>query len=356
LTLLNINEARLAALYNDAYLPFIEQLHGAAGAVAARALMHTLKELYAHREPTSFERLIVFQTVQESPLLSARIEFASVAELSYLTDGIMAVQVTTGGVVRVLTDVPDILTLSDTAVVYVYGQDGEEYFWARGQNKRVTRIHSALQSAFATPTFSSLDDALNDYARRVARVSRCHVLNAKWGGSTRGAWYDDSRLFFLAKPEETLRRSLEQFLVSSLRGSADVRPEQNVDESHPIDIKVTFESPRHVALIEIKWLGKSRNEDGSLATPYSEYRAQEGADQLAGYLDANHPYDPETRTRGYLVVIDARRWGLSEDSSSVTIANGMRYSNSEIDYEPAHHDTRPDFAPPLRMFVEPVCQ
>lgn len=355
--LLNIDQARLAALYNEAYLPFIEDQHGTAGAMAARVLMQTLKDFYAHREPRSFERLIVFQTVEESPLLPASADYASVAELCRLTDARMAVQVTAAGALRLLTESPDILALSETAVVYVYGEDREEYFWARSQSRRVARLHPALQSAFAAPTFETLDDALNDYARRVARVSHCHVLNAKWGGgSTRGAWYDERRLFFLAKPEETLRRSLEQFLVTSLRGSADVRPEQNVDETQPIDIKVTFDSPRHVALIEIKWLGKSRNEDGSMATPYYEHRAQEGADQLAGYLDANHPYDPENKTRGYLVVIDARRRGLKDQSTTVAAADGMFYELREIDYDPAHHTTRNDFAAPLRMFVEPICQ
>src|SRR5438552_3825497 len=105
--LFNIDEARLAALYDDAYLPFIEQQHGPIGGVAARALMHTLKELYAHREPTSFDRLILFQTVQESPLLPARAEYVSLPELCRLTDAIMAIQVTTGGILRVLADVPD---------------------------------------------------------------------------------------------------------------------------------------------------------------------------------------------------------------------------------------------------------
>jgi len=355
--LLKIDEDRLAAMYNETYLPFIEQQHGAAGGMAARALMQALKNIYAHREPISFERLIVFQAVQEFPLLPAMAEFLSVAELCQLTYARMAIQVMAGGAVRVLTEIPDILSISNTAVVYIYGEDHEEYFWARGEKRRVLRLHPSLQSAFATPTFETLDDALNDYARRVVRVSHCHVLNAKSvGGSTRGAWYDDRRLFFLAKPEDTLRRSLEQFLVTFLRGSADVRPEQKVDETQPVDIKVTFDSPRHVALIEIKWLGKSRNEDGSMATPYYAHRAQEGADQLAGYLDANHPYDPENRTRGYLVVIDARRHGLNEQSTTVTTADGMFYASKEIDYDPAHHATRKDFAPPLRMFVEPICQ
>jgi hypothetical protein len=356
LTLLEINEARLAELYNAAYLPFIEQNHGASGGVAARAIMQMLKDLYAHREPTSFGRLILFQTVSEVPMFEARVEHTSVVELARLDDPVMAVQLTGSGRLRVLTEIPDVLTVSDYAVVYVYGDDGEEYFWARGQNRTVTRLHPALQSAFATPTFTSLDDALNYYARHVARVSRCHVLDPKTGGSTRGAWYDPKRLFFLAKPETTIRRSLEQFLVASLRGSADVRPEQIVDESHPVDLKVTFDSPRHVALVEIKWLGKSRNEDGSMATEYSQSRAQEGANQLADYLEANYPYDPEKKTRGYLVVLDARRWSLNEDSTSVTSQNGMYYANREIAYDPDHHASRRDFAPPLRMFVEPVCQ
>jgi hypothetical protein len=36
-----------------------------------------------------------------------------------------------------------------------------------------------------------------------------------------------------------MRRSLTQYLIAHLGAGFEVRPEQNMDESHPVDIKVT---------------------------------------------------------------------------------------------------------------------
>jgi hypothetical protein len=240
----------------------------------------------------------------------------------------------------------DVAALSQDAVVYVY-EDGAEYFHAKGESKQVRNVYLGSQSLFAIPTFEDLREALIHYRRHLVRTSRCAVF--------RTAWFDQNRLFYKGGPEATIRRSLELCLVSTLRGNAEVRPEQNVDESHPVDIRVTFQLSNRVALLEIKWLGKSKHLDGTLATEYTEARAREGATQLADYLDANRQYAPAQPTRGYLVVVDGRRRGLTDGSETVSTEDGFHYADQEIAFDPEYHKTRQDFEEPIRMFSEPVC-
>ena len=112
----------------------------------------------------------------------------------------------------------------------------------------------------------------------------------------------------------------------------------------------------HIALIEIKWLGKSLDENGKITTNYSAWRAKQGAKQLADYLDSNRGQVPTHQTIGYLVVIDARRRGLNELSISVNYVNGLFYKDAEVKYSPEYHRIRNDFERPIRMFVEPICE
>jgi hypothetical protein len=156
-----------------------------------------------------------------------------------------------------------------------------------------------------------------------------------------------------------MRESLAQHLRSSLRdhGIFEVREEQNVDESHPVDIKVTWSFTNNLALIEIKWLGQSVNAMGDgMGTRYGESRAREGAKQLADYLDGNLQRAPLHQTRGYLIVFDARREGLSFPPS-ITLAEARAYWDRDIEYDPRYDVTRMvrnDFAPPLRFYLEPA--
>ena len=109
-----------------------------------------------------------------------------------------------------------------------------------------------------------------------------------------------------------------------------------MDESHPVDIRISFEFTPSVALIEIKWLGKSRNVKGdAVSTNYGPWRAREGAQQLADYLEYYHQSSPSRSPRGYLIVIDGRRRGLSDDSKSIARVDGMYYDHQEITYAPS---------------------
>lgn len=151
-----------------------------------------------------------------------------------------------------------------------------------------------------------------------------------------------------------MRNSLTQFLKISLR-DAEVRPEQNMDESHPIDVKVTFTFTKRLALIEIKWLGKSiRKVPRKITAQYADKRARVGADRLADYLDWNRQQAPNRITRGYLVVLDGRRQSLKINKKTITQQQGGYYRHREIHFDPKYYEVREDFDAPIRMFMEPV--
>jgi hypothetical protein len=152
-----------------------------------------------------------------------------------------------------------------------------------------------------------------------------------------------------------MRQSLANFLAARLDASHEVREEQGVDESHPVDVKVTRLFSNRLAIIEIKWLGDSRDRN-HITVRYRDSRALEGAKQLADYLDMNRASAPNQVTRGYLVVIDARRRGLAETTTSISRTEGMHYRDIEIEYAVHHDQLRDDFEKPLRMFAEPVCR
>lgn len=151
---------------------------------------------------------------------------------------------------------------------------------------------SATSSIFAYPVYKELDEALETYDKTHAANSMCGVLKQ--------VWKDDSKKEFCEKPEHFMRDSLWQYLRAVLRNHT-VKREQIVDDSHPVDIKVTWPIISNVALIEIKWLGDSG------ATKYRDARANEGAKQLIDYLCASYEEEPDKNFIGYLTVFDGRR-------------------------------------------------
>jgi hypothetical protein len=347
---MNVDQEALNRLVVDAFLPMVVKEHGNAGGRVIRSLMASLRKIYRCIEPQECRgKIVVFQQVDPSPpkIEGTASAVAELADLRGRTKEGFVLEITVSGRLRLWPSAGvDPAVLSQYAVVYLY-DNGAEHFYAGGESRTVPNVYPGSQSLFAVPTFEELRDALIYYRGRLVRTSWCRVF--------RNVWFDDNRLFFREQPEATIRRSLEQCLVVSLRGSAEVRPEQNVDESHPIDIRVTFQLTNRVALVEIKWLGKSKHPNGTLATRYGSARARQGARQLADYLDANHQYAPHELARGYLVVVDGRRRGITKDSKEVLQEDGLHYLDKEITFKPKYHKTRQDFEEPFRMFAEPVC-
>jgi len=189
---------------------------------------------------------------------------------------------------------------------------------------------------------------LQHYARENVHESTCYIL--------KDVWYEPSRLFLKAGPESTMRNSLVQFLRNRIGGDHDVWLEQNVDESHPVDIRVKPKlSNNRLMLIEIKWLGDSVAEDGHVTARHRDARAQEGANQLTQYLDDQRRFAPSNVVKAYYVIIDARRRNLHQGDTTITHADGMYYESAELSFSPAPHETRRDFDPPYRMFARPIC-
>lgn len=237
--------------------------------------------------------------------------------------------------------------LDPTDAIFHRDANGQERILVGGR-EFVPNNPTDSPSAFSVPTFSTLEETLRRFAVDCARHGTI--------GELRAAWRSNQRLMFHPSPEATMRRSLEVFLIASLREvrEIDIRPETPVDESHPIDIRVVFTHTNRTALIEIKWMGDSADEAGGTHVKHRDARAKSGAQQLADYLDSDRPRSTGHQVIGFLVVLDARRRGITPQTATVTTAQGMFYEHREVEFQPEIL-ARPDFATPIRMFMEPVC-
>lgn len=336
----------------DTHVPMVQAVFGEAGVDAVFQIMETAKTLYKHVELERVSGSVVIYQIVSSPgapptPLSAG-PAADFPGLSNLPLGDLVLEITADG--RAYTRTLSGRTVEDlaqSAVVYRYSA-GHEEFLAGPQRKAVLRLDSSARSQFSVPTFSNLREALQHYARENVRESTCYIFKY--------VWHDSNRLFFKAKPEATIRNSLTQFLRNRLGADHDVWPEQNVDESHPVDIRVKPQfSNNRLMLVEIKWLGWSAAGDGHITARHGTLRAQEGADQLAQYLDDQLHFAPSHVVQGYFVIIDGRRHDLHEGDTTISTANGMYFEGEDLTFDPARHEIRNDFDPPYRMFARPIC-
>ena len=339
------------------YGPAIANAFGDEGADALRTTLSTIRELYGHVEPEMITgTLVVVHPVLDdgSNLVSdedagvhAHAEALAQAYGADARSTTSVVVILPNGYLHLRTNVVglDAEALSRTAIVYHYS-NGQEFFVVDSQRKAGLNPSKGVHlSTFSIPTFRQLEDALEAYRIHYVRPSRCPVFLE--------VWEDGTRLVFRNKPEATMRRSLAHYLSVALRGDAEVHQEKVVDESHPVDVEVTWPFAKRVAIIEIKWLGDSRTPSGKF-TSYRDARANEGAQQLAEYLDAKAAQSPTHDRTGYLVVIDGRRGGLTPETTSITTKEAMAYAKKGITFTPAYHEERDDFAEPVRMFAEPT--
>jgi len=347
---MSLNLAAIKEIVEHAYQPMIAKEHGDEGLLALREVLHALHKIYQYIDPeicpgpiTVFRALDSHAKPIKKP--GGRLVI-NLETLPHDVKGPVVFQVLDGGQLTLWNRTKsNPVPLSKVAVVYTY-QGGVERFYANGSNREVPKLFPSCSSAFSIPTFSNLQEAFEHYRIKYVRTSSCPIFS--------GAWYDGKRFFFKNAPESVMRDSLTRFLVGHFRGDAEVRPEQNVNASRPVDIKVTWWNTKKLALIEIKWLGKSRNKDGRVGVSYGEHRAREGAEQLVDYLDLNRSFAPTHTTVGYLVVIDGRRRNLTAKTTSITARDGLHYEDKEIEYNPEYHRQREDFAEPVRLFVEPI--
>ncbi|HEY3801980.1 MAG TPA: hypothetical protein VGL61_05205 [Kofleriaceae bacterium] len=335
----------LRELVSQAYVKSVFDAYGDRGTRALRPLLQGVKNIYTVVEPRGFSgRFVVFTSLDPTADIYGRataVECLDVSAVAREATAPGVVEVAWNGRYYVWKADCDPQLLIGEAIVYAYANN-VEVIYARDAMVTIPPVLGAMTSAFAVPAFADLESALEHYRTKLARECTCRILHE--------SWRDDRRLMFVAGPEVVMRRSLYQFLNSVIRG-AEVRPEQIVDETHPVDLKVTWDMARRVALIEIKWLGDSYN-DGNDPVAHRDARANSGAKQLADYLNANQNMVPDHVSRGYLVIIDGRRRGLGPDGELKANGNAAHFRDVEIVFAPKYHEQRTDFATPIRMFVE----
>lgn len=273
-------------------------------------------------------------------------EVSSVSALSVLlgaTEDIL-IEVMAGGSMRYW--VGAYTQNNEDRIVYTYKGPSQEAFIVADVEVTIPPLDGHL-SRYAVPYFSSLEAALDNYAEQCARLSQCPRL--------RNAWRDDTRLIFAPKPEHHMRDSLIFWLRNTLRGHSEIEvmPEQNVNASRPVDIKVHWSVGRQISMMEVKWLGKSAKENAtSWGSQYPASRAQEGLEQLATYLDLYRAEAPHFDARGHLVVFDGRREGLALTGAPLPRSKAFKHQHNPPNYDSALL-RRSDMGSPKRFFLEP---
>jgi hypothetical protein len=348
-----IDHDRLAALAMRDPRIHARNASGPDGAAMVGRLIERVRAIYRVMSP---EQITTGLTVVEplaphvDPSCSASVVGRDLQQVDELPDHYresLTVVAMPGAILRTSRDVLAPGDVVEADAVYHFDPTTGERIYVAGR-EFIPDNPTGLLSAFAVPTFATLERALGRYAIDFARYGAISEL--------RGIWRDESRLMFHEAPEQTMRRSLEAFLVATLREirAIDVRPETPIDESHPIDLRVIFTHTNRTALIEIKWMGDSADAAGGSHVRYRDARAKSGAQQLADYLDADRPRSTGHVVLGYLVLYDARRRGITPHTTSINRADGMFYEHRDVTFPP-NILARQDFATPLRMFMEPVC-
>jgi hypothetical protein len=349
----------MAAIAERMYQVHVEREHGQAGIAQLQVVLATVKRVYEIRSPLSFgEGLVVLAGLDTSTRVldeTSCSPLANATDISRLPRGAI-VEVLASGELRArsLGAADSLQTICSSAIVYAYGtqvNDGAEVIVLPTAPVSIPNPNG-YPSALAVPTFWELEDSLEFYRTHVASRSTCKVLKTAWADDG-----DDRRLAFVNHPESIMRESLAQHLRSSLRDHQAIRvnEEQNQSETEPVDIEVTWSLTTHIALIEIKWLGKCLNADGSdLASyAYTDARAREGVPQLVGYLEDAYERNPGHEVKGYLAVFDGRRRGVTSwTPGQVSSGDAWHYEGRDIDYQDVVPN-REDFRAPVRFFVEP---
>lgn len=241
----------------------------------------------------------------------------------------------------------DGIKLSNETFVYCWKREEKkaDQFIIKGEVVPFSEEDTPVEgSFFAVKTYNDLDEALTNYRDNVAPMCKGKALEDSM---------TPNRLFFYAAPEDLLQQALFEYLDSRLR-QCDVKREHNVDKSKPVDIMVKWLGTSHMALIEIKWVGKSlkKGDESDVSVQYSDSRANEGANQLVDYIEKNADSFPRDVTIGYLVVYDLRRHNTNPSRTSISRADANYYKEKEIVYNPQYELTRNDFKKPYRFFIK----
>lgn len=346
--MVNVSPAELAEIARQLFVPRIAADLGQPGTRALNRLLPVVRDVHIAVTTERLQHGLVILCPMEGdePCLAAA--FREIADLDGLTtvfDGQtpLTIQLSQSGyrVWMMGLDEPP----ASKYLAYHYRSAYDEIFFSDQLVYKVPEIR-ASPSYFGIPYFRELRVALEQYGVTWVRLSKCEIFDR--------SWLDASRNVFGPGPEVWMRRSLQRYLRNSFREHSSVLVEQNVNETRPVDVKVTWGPFKRVALIEIKWLGRSARAGEATATQrHSAQRARDGAQQLADYLDLYHAESAQEEARGYLTVFDGRRRGLRLPSTELSTDDAGYYRHEEIEYDAALL-ARPDFEVPIRFFCEPA--
>jgi len=247
------------------------------------------------------------------------------------------------------SSVNDLLSTTDGFVAYKFlGAKQKEVFVVNDREVSVKNKYSC-PSIFALQ-YGKLDEALRFYSQSKIRTANCEIF--------RKCFYNNKYIYFKSGPENCLQKSLREFLSTRIRG-VDVVREYNLGASKPVDVRVHWREANRSALIELKWMGKSVKDDGSLNSgSHANSRGNDGMKQIKEYLDLGKQDSPTVINKGYLVVIDARRKVPTNSVvTSVNRKDGFKYAGKELSIKPELEYWKffPDISTIFRMFVEPIC-
>lgn len=246
----------------------------------------------------------------------------------------------------------NIILDSNTSLIYKFHRN-REFFIANKEEIEITEQY--FGSRFSNE-FWELNKFLERYASQKIRHSSCPIFNK--------SWYDKKRIFFKGGskdiPEKFMQESLKNF-IDDIRifkgeiGQFENDREHTLGAERPVDLIVRWEKSNRIALIEIKWLGKSKNKDGKITSIHTNSRANEGYQQLKEYYELAKIDYPNKIIKCYLVVIDGRRWQTNENTNNISRLNGMYYEDKELEIDKRYWEDYPEIEKPIRMFVEPIC-
>lgn len=360
----SISIENVQKLVERAYLPHAQAAFGAAGVDGIKTLLDTVRLIFQRCPPERLPgTLSVVFGLNATPLAPA---ISSLGAAQVCIDHAFVgrrlvespigsnavVEIASDGTLRflIVTAEIDLKKLARDSLVYRFDGPAERIL-AKHFEDFVPAVSPILKSNFASPTLSGLEEALRYYGD-YALETNCRILKDVWEGGV-----DGPRLILVNKPEARMRDSLSQALELLLR-DVTVKPEQNTDETKPVDIKINWFASGASALVEVKWLGKStaKSQTAGPTSTYTEYgppRAQAGANQLADYMDREIRHSNASAPRGYLVVFDARRKGTKGALDSLTELEAMSFAHNDLDFDPDHSKSRTDFAEPVRFFMNP---
>ena len=309
-------------------------------------LIKAITAIYRFIEPSHLNgKLIVYKRIVNDELLPRRTESIvyNMDELTHINTPTIIIE-SYNEQLYLWNNMDDTSFLNDTNTVFYYYENDKEYFYVNQQRINIPHLFNC-SSIYALHYFY-LNTALTQYKTEKITFSNCRMFQ--------DCWFDANRIFFKSAPEEQMQISLKEFLSSALRGVEVVR-EYNLGASKPVDIRIKWTEANKSALIELKWLGKSKNGD-KITANYTDSRANEGSRQLKEYLDMDDTDTPNIISKAYLVVIDGRRESTNINTTTINSENGLHYENQEINFSTEHKyfEQLKNFAKPIRMFAKPI--